>query len=158
MNVRLRSAKTEDAPAVADVLILARSAFMPYAPSAHPDPELRTWVREHLVPSGGVMVAEHEEAVVAVMSTSSTDGVHWIDQMMVKPSHVGLGIGSRLLEHALEILPRPIRLYTFQANSGARRFYERRGFVAVEFTDGELNEEQCPDVLYELPATGRTAV
>ena len=46
----------------------------------------------------------------------------------------------------------------FQANSGARRFYERRGFVAVEFTDGESNEERCPDVLYELAATGRTVV
>ncbi len=156
MNVRLRPATTEDAAAVAEVLILARLAFMPYAPSAHPDLELRTWVREHLVPNGGVLVAEHEEAVVGVMSTSSAVGIHWIDQMMVKPSHVGLGIGSRLLERALETLPRPIRLYTFQANRGARRFYERRGFVAVEFTDGELNEEHCPDVLYELSA--RTVV
>jgi hypothetical protein len=42
-----------------------------------------------------------------------------------------------------------VRLWCFQANSGARRFYERHGFVAVEFTDGHDNEEGCPDVLYE---------
>jgi hypothetical protein len=30
----------------------------------------------------------------------------------------------------------------------ARRFYEARGFVASEFTDGLRNEESQPDVLY----------
>ena len=44
----------------------------------------------------------------------------------------------------------PIRLYTFQTNAGARRFYERYGFRAIRFTDGRANEEHCPDVLYEL--------
>ena len=158
LNVHLRPATIEDAAAVADVLILARLAFMPYAPSAHSDPELRTWVHGHLVPGGGVLVAEHEGVVVGVMSTSCAAGVHWIDQMMVRPSHVDVGIGSRLLEHALETLARPIRLCTFQANGGARRFYERHGFVAIEFTDGLSNEEHCPDVLYELAAMDRRGV
>ena len=57
-----------------------------------------------------------------------------------------------LLAHAMRTLELPIRLYTFQANVGARRFYERHGFVAIEFTDGHANEERCPDVLYELSA------
>jgi ribosomal protein S18 acetylase RimI-like enzyme len=42
-----------------------------------------------------------------------------------------------------------VRLYTFQENTGARRFYERHGFKAVKLTDGHDNEENCPDVLYE---------
>jgi ribosomal protein S18 acetylase RimI-like enzyme len=46
-------------------------------------------------------------------------------------------------------LTSPIRLYTFQENDGARRFYERHGFRAIEFGDGSNNEENCPDVLYE---------
>jgi hypothetical protein len=50
----------------------------------------------------------------------------------------------------MNTLAPPIRLYTFQANAGARRFYERHGFVPIEFTDGQANEERCPDVLYEL--------
>ncbi len=73
--------------------------------------------------------------------------------MSVDPSLVGRGIGSGLLAHALKTLGRPICLYTFQENRGARRFYERHGFVAVEFTDGQGNEERCPDVLYELNAS-----
>ena len=36
-----------------------------------------------------------------------------------------------------------------QRNAGARRFYERNSFVAVEFTDGNGNEEREPDVRYE---------
>lgn len=78
------------------------------------------------------------------------NGFGWINQMWVTPSLVGKGIGSNLLRHALTVLEPPIRLYTFQANSGARRFYERYGFQAIEFTDGQSNEERCPDVLFEL--------
>jgi hypothetical protein len=44
--------------------------------------------------------------------------------------------------------PTGFRLWTFQANTGARRFYERHGCKAVEFTDGRRNEEKLPDVLY----------
>ena len=42
-----------------------------------------------------------------------------------------------------------LRLYTFQSNEGARRFYERHGFAAVAFGDGSDNEEREPDVRYE---------
>ncbi|RQP21430.1 N-acetyltransferase [Albitalea terrae] len=70
--------------------------------------------------------------------------------MSVDPRSVNRGIGSLLLAHALRTLAPPIRLYTFQANAGARRFYERHGFEPIEFTDGQGNEERCPDVLYEF--------
>ena len=40
-------------------------------------------------------------------------------------------------------------LWTFEGNHRARRFYEQRGFVAVEFTDGSRNEERTPDVRYQ---------
>ena len=42
--------------------------------------------------------------------------------------------------------------WTFQRNAAARLFYERRGFVAVEETDGGRNEEREPDVLYRWQA------
>lgn len=145
----LRRARAEDATRVADLLIDTRAAFMPYAPSAHPEDELRAWVAGRLLPSGGVMVAEIEGRVVAAMHAEQADGVSWITQMAVDPAFVGRGIGSALLAHAMQSLTPPIRLYTFQANTRARRFYERHGFQAIEFTDGAANEEHCPDVLYE---------
>ncbi|WP_365712427.1 GNAT family N-acetyltransferase [Piscinibacter sp.] len=152
MNATLRPATAADAQRVASLLIDTRSAFMPYAPSAHPDEELREWVAGQLLPSGGVIVAEIKGAVVAAMHTEQAEGISWFTQMAVDPALVGKGIGSLLLAHALRTLPLPLRLYTFQANAGARRFYERHGFCAIKFTDGQANEERCPDVLYELHA------
>ena len=57
----------------------------------------------------------------------------------------GQGIGSRLLERAKAERPDGLDLWTFQANTGARRFYERHGFVEVARTDGD-NEEGEPDI------------
>jgi GNAT superfamily N-acetyltransferase len=146
----LRPATSHDALAVAEVLIRSRADHLPFAPSAHPPDDVRAWVATRLVPTGGVTVAEHHGEIVGVLATSHLDGVSWIDQMYVRPGWVGQGVGARLLEHGHRQLLRPIRLYTFQANAGARRFYERHGYRAIEFTDGQANEERCPDVLYEL--------
>ena len=125
---------------------------MPYAPSARPEPELREWVAGVLVPSGGVTVVEMHGRVVGVMATANSAQVSWVNQMAVDPVLVNHGIGTLLLAHAVRTLALPIRLYTFQANTGSRRFYERHGFIPIEFTDGQANEERCPDVLYELQA------
>lgn len=131
--------------------------FMSYAPSTHSEIEVRSWVREHLIPTSSVTVAEHEREVVGLVAVSH-DGEHsWIDQMYVAPLRVNHGIGSALLAQVLSIASPLIRLYTFQQNLGARRFYERNGFQAVQFTDGQANEERCPDVLYQRSATPRTA-
>jgi GNAT superfamily N-acetyltransferase len=157
VNTQLRAAGPADATRVADILIEARAAFMPYAPSVHPDNDVRTWVREQLLPAGGATVAVVSGRVVGIMSVSQESAHSWITQMSVEPRFVGQRIGSALLAHAMGVLPRPLRLYTFQANTGARRFYERHGFVPIAFTDGAANEERCPDVLYELPATARAA-
>ncbi len=150
MKTRLRPASSNDAAAVAALLIDTRAAFMPYAPSVHSDSEVRAWVATTLVPAGGVTVAELDGRVVAVMATSLDAQAAWIEQMAVDPALVGRGIGSTLLGHAMQTLPRPLRLFTFAANTGARRFYERHGFVALRLSDGRDNEERCPDVLYEL--------
>ena len=150
----LRPARAADATAVAEVLVLSRRELMPFAPAAHGDEPTRAWVGATLIPSGGVTVAEFEGRVVGVLAVSMRPQASWIDQLYVHPAHVGAGIGSALLAQALAALPRPLRLYSFQANLAARAFYERHGFVATAFSDGQGNEERCPDVLYELaPAT-----
>ena len=157
MNTILRPAISADASSVADILIETRSVFMSYAPSVHSETELRNWVREHLIPAGAVTVAERERKVVGLVAVSHNGEHSWIDQMYVAPSRVSQGIGSALLAHVLRTASPTIRLHTFQANVGARRFYERHGFQAVQFTDGQTNEERCPDVLYERCTAPRVA-
>jgi ribosomal protein S18 acetylase RimI-like enzyme len=97
-----------------------------------------------------VSVATFEEHVIGVLAVSHAHGVNWIDQLYVAPEYCGRGVGSQLLKAALSSLSRPIRLYTFQQNVGARRFYELHGFLPIQMSDGSGNEERCPDVLYEL--------
>jgi len=153
MEPLLRSAKAAEAPRIAEVLLASRGAFLPFAPFAHTAAEVRQWVREVLLPTSEVTVAVVDGTVVGVLAVSSKEGRSWIEQLYIHPTHVGQAIGSQLLAHAVGTVPVPIRLYTFQQNERARKFYERHGFVAVEFTDGSANAERCPDVLYELSAT-----
>ncbi len=148
----LRPARAADAEAVALVLRLSRKVLMPFAPSVHSDAEQAEWVARVLLPGGGVTVAEHAGQVVGVLAVRRGDPAHWIEQLFVHPAQCAAGVGKALLQRALRLLadpPRPIRLYTFQANLHAREFYERHGFKVVALGDGSDNEERCPDVLYE---------
>jgi GNAT superfamily N-acetyltransferase len=71
----------------------------------------------------------------------------WVDHLYVHPDHQGRGHGSTLLALA-QASATSLRLWTFQCNLGARRFYERHGFRIEQETDGTNNEERQPDVLY----------
>lgn len=146
-----RMACDADAARVAGVYLASRKTFIPYASLAHTDEDVRAWIRNVLIPTGSVVVALRELEIVGMMATSIDDQARaWIDHLYLEPASAGQGIGSGLLMHALRALPRPVRLYCFAENFGARRFYERHGFVPLAFGDGSENEEGCPDVLYEL--------
>jgi ribosomal protein S18 acetylase RimI-like enzyme len=147
--VTLRPATLSDADAVGDVYLASRKRFLSFAPPAHSDDEVRQWMRECIIPPGGVTVASLNGVIVGMMALSKSETHGWIDQLYLHPDFVSRGIGTQLLLHAKSTLGSPIRLHAFQANTGARRFYERHGFVAIEFGDGSTNEENCPDVLYE---------
>lgn len=152
MKPFLRPAAPRDAEAVTHVLFESRRVFIPYAPSAHTPGENLEWVKNHLIPSGNTFVAEISGTVVAVLAVSRDNQHSWIEQLYVLPGYEAGGLGSLLLQHAHNILARPIRLFTFQANTNARHFYERHGYKAIQLSDGSSNEEKCPDILYELSA------
>jgi GNAT superfamily N-acetyltransferase len=149
MELAFRAATAADAARVAEVYLASRKTFLSFAPLAHSDAEVRGWIAEVLIPSGAVTVALDHGRIVGMMALSRDGGIGWIDQLYLDPPSVARGIGAALLERAKRDLGRPIRLHTFQANEGARRFYERHGFRALAFGDGSANEEGCPDVLYE---------
>lgn len=90
-------------------------------------------------------IAETPDGMVVGLLVLEKD---WIDQLYVLPEWQAQGVGSKLLGHAKRLRPDGLQLWTFASNAPARRFYEDRGFVSGEETDGADNEEHAPDVRY----------
>ncbi len=143
---RIRPAGVEDSPEIARVLRASMSAAMPYLPVLHTPEEDLGFVSGHLIPNMVVDVAERQESG-RIIGFSAVSG-EWVEQLYLLPGAQRLGIGTAFLARAMARSDR-LRLWTFQRNAAARRFYEARGFVAIEETDGSRNEEREPDVLYE---------
>jgi GNAT superfamily N-acetyltransferase len=139
----IRRATAADADAIADVLTAARAAQTWFPPLHSPD-ETRSFVRDRLLPGHETWVVEREGRIVAFAAMTDDHLGH----LFVHPDAQRRGIGTALLEHTQRLLPGGFSLWTHQA-SEARAFYEARGLVAVEFTDGATTMEQIPDVRYE---------
>ena len=123
-----------------------RAAFddrLPWLAGLHTPEEDRQFYRTQVFSACTVWGAEIDAEIVGIVAFRPL----WIDQLYILPAAQGRGIGGRLLEIA-RAEQHSVSLWTFQKNAGARRFYEARGFVAVEETDGAGNEEREPDVLY----------
>ena len=147
----IRTAEPQDADAIAAVHRTSMREALPYLPDLHTADEERAWVANIVLPHQEVWVAAVGGRVVGF---AALDG-DMLAQLYILPGEQGRGIGSALLAKAMAQRPGGMRLYAFQRNTRARGFYERRGFVAVEFGDGSGNEEGEPDVLYQwTPTTG----
>lgn len=143
----IRRALPIDAHDVAELWLRSRRAAVPsIPPSVHDDDEVRRWFEVVVVPSGNTWVIDGDAGPVALLVLDREE----IDQLYVDPPNTGCGLGSALVEFAKAAQPEGLFLWTFQTNVGARRFYERLGFIAVAETDGD-NEEGAPDVRYHWP-------
>jgi ribosomal protein S18 acetylase RimI-like enzyme len=143
-SVTIRQANAADAAAVADLWLASFKATYAFPP-AHPDDDVRRWIRDEIVPRDETFVATDESGeVVGFMSLREDD----LDHLYVRPDWFDRGVGSQFVELAKERRPGGLGLYTFQVNARARGFYERRGFRAEWFGEGVSNEERQPDVRY----------
>ena len=150
MAVAIRAATDADAAAIAELLLRARKAAVPAIPPlVHDDDDVRRFVRHKLLPTCEVWVAVDDTVIVGLLALEGG----WVDQLYLEPTDTGRGIGTQLLDHAKSRRPDGLDLWAFQSNTGARRFYERHGFVAVAFTDGD-NEEGEPEVHYRWRTVG----
>lgn len=150
-GVELRTARPEDGPDIAWLIRASKLDAMPWLAIPHTLDEDEMWVARILLPKHTVTVAELHGELVGVLATSPG----WVDQLYVRPSEQGRGIGSALLRLAMEAMPASLELWTFRRNERARRFYERHGFTAIRRTNGD-NEEREPDVLYSWPAASHS--
>ena len=152
MTPAIRRGGAPDARAAADLYLRAREAAL-HAGSipagVHDDDDVRGYFASHIVEDCELWVAEDDGALAGILVL---DG-DFVDHLYVEPDLTGRGIGSALLAVAKRERPDGLQLWAFQTNTGARRFYERHGFVEVRRTDGRENEERAPDVLYRYRAS-----
>jgi GNAT superfamily N-acetyltransferase len=154
MKPAIRRGGADDARAAADLYLRARAAALragSIPAGVHDDDDVRGYFASRIVEECELWVAEHDGALAGILVL---DG-DFVDQLYVEPGLTGRGIGSALLAVAKRERPQGLQLWAFQTNTGARRFYERHGFVEVRRTDGRDNEERAPDVLYAY-RTGAT--
>ncbi|WP_434092318.1 GNAT family N-acetyltransferase [Streptomyces flaveolus] len=143
-QVALRRATAADARAAADVWLRSFAAALPAVVRPRTDEQVRDWFRHVVVPRYETWVAETAGEVVGVMVLEESE----LAQLYLAPDRRGRGIGDRFVTLAKERRPAGLSLWTFQVNTPARRFYERHGFTAAQWTDGARNEEREPDVRY----------
>jgi GNAT superfamily N-acetyltransferase len=126
--------------------VVHRAAFdqvLPWLTGLHTPEEDRQFFRTRLFRACEVWGAADGKELAGIIAFREG----WIDQLYVLPTAQRRGIGTELLDVAKAKFAR-LQLWTFQRNAQARRFYEARGFVLVEETDGAGNEEREPDARY----------
>lgn len=145
--VALRRLDADDMAQAGDVCRVAFEARLPWLAGRHTPEETRAFFRDELHGRCDMTGAFIGARLVGVVAWRPG----WVEQLYVLPDAQGFGVGSALLAQAMSGQDE-VRLWTFEANNSARRFYEARGFAAERMTDGE-NEEREPDVLYRWAAS-----
>jgi putative acetyltransferase len=151
--VILRRTVAEDARDIALVHRAAMRASLSFLPELHTAAEDLRFFSERFLPANEVWVADADGETVGYIGFDPD----WIHHLYLLPEFQGQGIGPQLLALALAD-GRSRRLWTFQQNDRARRFYEARGFRLLQLTDGSGNEEKTPDALYEWRAKSSEAL
>lgn len=144
---RLRQLDLTDMAAAAVVHRVAFDAALPLLAGLHTPAEDRWFFRERVFTSCAVWGAFDNSAENTSMTGIIAFRDGWIDQLYVLPDAQGRGHGTALLGIAQQAFDR-LQLWTFQCNAPARRFYQARGFVLMEMTDGANNDEREPDARY----------
>lgn len=136
-------ASTSDLPQLAGLLNLLFTQEADFQPDLEKQERGLRLIIES--PQVGVILSARQGTKVVGMvsllytiSTAEGGPVCWMEDMVVHPDMRGGGLGSRLLQSAVDYARTHgysrITLLTDKVNSGAIRFYGRHGFVESEMT------------------------
>lgn len=142
--MRIRAFRPDDAPHLAALFFAAihEVAARHYSPE-----QVRAWAPQ--IPDQQRFLARGSDGRTLLVAVDEEDGLPLaygdveqdghIDHLFCRPDVAGTGVTARLYQ-ALEADARRrgiARLYT-EASEPARRFFEKRGFVLIEWNDFEL--------------------
>jgi GNAT superfamily N-acetyltransferase len=129
----LRPADVSDAPEVTD---LVKAAYRHYIERIGRSPRPMTEDYVAVIRDRQVTVAESLATIVGVIVLDRTDEGFLIDNVAVRPSHQGTGLGKLLLDFAETEARKAgfdsIYLYTHEKMTENRTLYSRRGYLRFE--------------------------
>ncbi len=137
LKVQITPANASDIPVLCELLDILFSQEADFKPDH--EAQSRGLARIISSPEVGLIVVARQDGQVVGMvnllytvSTALGDRVALLEDMVVSPNARGSGVGSRLLEQAIQFARlsgcKRITLLTDRANESAQRFYQRHGF------------------------------
>ena len=135
--MEITPANASDIPALCELLAILFSQEADFKPDH--DAQSRGLARIIGSPEIGLIVVARQDGLVVGMvnllytiSTALGDRVALLEDMVVAPSARGSGVGSQLLEQAIQFARlngcKRITLLTDRTNEPAQRFYQKHGF------------------------------
>ncbi len=146
-DVTVTAARSLDAGAIGEVLS-ATNDQMPWMPRVHSAAEEIKYAGD-MIDAGWVRVAHLEGRIVGFIARDQMQ----VHALYVSPDVQNQGVGTALLDDA-KAQCNELRLWSYQANLPATRFYASRGFAELERTDGSGNDAGLPDIHFEWRKDG----
>jgi len=138
----LGPARSTEAGRVGAVLSAAVDAT-PWLPRVHSRAQEIGFAAE-MIDAGWVTVLRHSDDVTGFLARAGCE----IHGLYLTAAVHGKGFGKALLTDAKQHCDN-LKLWSFQANTGANRFYCREGFIETTRTDGAGNDAHLPDIRFE---------
>ena len=141
MNVKFIKAIDKDAAEISQILEdwAACNCEIPLVHNVEERADYGRWLLEHT----SVTMIHNSIGVVGFLALEK----HIIQALYIKKDFQGFGFGQAAIKFAQKQFEE-LRLWVFQSNIGAQKFYQRLGFQVVEKSDGEDNDYSLPDVFY----------
>ena len=141
MNVKFIKAIDKDAAEISQILEdwAASNREIPLVHNVEERADYGRWLLEHT----DVTMIHNNSDVVGFLALEK----HIIQGLYIKKDFQGFGFGQAAIKFAQKQFEE-LRLWVFQSNIGAQKFYQRLGFQIVEKSDGEDNDYRLPDIFY----------
>ena len=141
MNVKFIKAIDKDAAEISQILEdwAASNREIPLVHNVEERADYGRWLLEHT----RVTMIHNSSGVVGFLALEK----HIIQALYIKKDFQGFGFGQAAIKFAQKQFEE-LRLWVFQSNIGAQKFYQRLGFQIVEKSDGEDNDYRLPDIFY----------
>lgn len=141
MNLKFIKAIDKDAAEISQILEdwAASNREIPLVHNVEERADYGRWLLEHT----RVTMIHNSSGVVGFLALEK----HIIQALYIKKDFQGFGFGQAAIKFAQKQFEE-LRLWVFQSNIGAQKFYQRLGFQVVEKSDGEDNDYRLPDIFY----------